>query len=266
MTYWDYEALALDAFRKGITPVGNTYYGRSHKTAESVFGGIRGDLYKPGDTSGGNRFTRGGSAGQIWTHDRSLWGVHDFVGNCLRWVDGVKYMDGQLYVHAYDNDPTLLTADGEDLWIATGIFIDGTAAGDDSGSDNVGYPRFAASVTNYTASVTPPRDAATIKADARDLDFLYRSTYGTVDVMSSIDAIDAAKRLLAFRLQILPKIRSAGLAPFATQEGAMYARNNGERFALRAGDYNGASYAGPRCVHADYRRSLGRAFSLVFKS
>ena len=258
MTYWDYEALALDAFRKGITPVGNTYYGRSHKTAESVFGGIRGDLYKPGDTSGGSSHTRGGSAGQIWTHDRSLWGVHDFVGNCYKWVDGVKYMDGELFVHAYDNDPTLLTADGEGLWIATGIFIDGTAAG--------GYSRFAASVTNYTASVTPPRDAATIKADARDLDYLYRSTYGTVDVMSSVDALDAGKRLLAFRLQILPKLRSAGLAPFSAQDGAMYARNNGERFALRSGHYNNASIAGPRVVNALYRRSRGSAFSLVFKS
>ena len=266
MTYWDYEALALDAFRKGITPVGNTYYGRSHKTAESVFGGIRGDLYKPGDTSGGNPYTRGGSAGQIWTHDRSLWGVHDFVGNCWRWVDGVKYMDGQLYVHAYDNDPTLLTADGEGLWIATGIFIDGTAAGDNSGSDNVGYPQFAASVTNYTASVTPPRDAATIKADARDLDYLYRSTYGTVDVMSSVDALDAGKRLLAFRLQILPKLRSAGLAPFSAQDGAMYARNNGERFAFRSGSYGNTSSAGPRFVIAYNRRSHGYAFSLVFKS
>ena len=167
-------------------------------------------------------------------------------------------MDGQLYVHAYDNDPTLLTADGEDLWIATGIFIDGTAAS--------GYPRFAASVTNYTASVTPPRDAATIKADARDLDFLYRSTYGTVDVMSSVDALDAGKRLLAFRLQILPKLRSAGLAPFSAQDGAMYARNNGERFALRSGGYYHVSNAGPRYVYANYRRSGGGAFSLVFKS
>ena len=265
MTYWDYEALALDAFRKGIVPVGNTNYGRSHKTAESVYGGIRGDLYKPGDTSGSNPYTCGGSAGQIWTHDRSLWGVHDFVGNCYKWVDGVKYMDGELFVHAYDNDPTLLTADGEDLWIATGIFIDGTAAGDDSGSNYVGYPRFAASVTNYTASVTPPRDAATIKADARDLDYLW-STYGTVDVMSSVDALDAGKRLLAFRLQILPKLRSAGLAPFSAQDGGMYTRNNGERFALRSGNYYNTSTTGPRYVNAGYRRSSGYAFSLVFKS
>ena len=72
MTYWDYEALALDAFRKGIIPVGNTYYGRSHKTVEGVWGGIRGDLKKNGDPTGSG-VTRGGSAGPIWTHDRSLW-------------------------------------------------------------------------------------------------------------------------------------------------------------------------------------------------
>ena len=84
--------------------------------------------------------------------------------------------------------------------------------------------------------------------------------------MSSVDALDAGKRLLAFRLQILPKLRSAGLAPFSAQDGAMYARNNGERFAFRSGHYNSASDAGPRFVRAYFRRSYSHAFSLVFKS
>ena len=263
MTYWDYEALALDAFRKGIIPVGNTYYGRSHKTVEGVWGGIRGDLKKNGDPTGGGG-TRGGSAGPIWTHDRSLWGVHDFVGNYYRWVDGVKWMDGQLYIHAVDNDPTLLTAVGEGSWIATGIFLNSPVAGDDAGGGNLGAPNFDSVVTHYTASVTPPRTIAEIQADTRNLDYAGQ-TWGSIVVSSGIDSVDAAMRLLAFRMCILPKIRSSGPAPFTTQEGYLWIRNNGERFALRAGYYGTTSDAGPKYIHANYLRSITRAFALVFR-
>jgi len=263
MTYWDYEALALDAFRKGITPVGNTYYGRSHKTVEGVWGGIRGDSKKNGDPTGSG-VTRGGSAGPIWTHDRSMWGVHDFVGNTYRWVDGVKWMDGQLYIHAVNNDPTLLTAEGEASWIATGIFLNSPVAGNDAGSDNLGAPNFDSAVTHYTASVTPPRTIAEIQADTRDLDYAGQ-TWGSIVVSSGIDSVDAAMRLLAFRMCILPKIRSSGPAPFTTQEGYLWIRNNGERFALRAGTYSNTSYAGPKCIYAYYRRSDTNAFALVFR-
>lgn len=264
MTYWDYEALALDAFRKGIVPVGNTYYGKSHKTTEGVWGGVRGDGARPGDTAiTSNPVTRGGSAGAIWTHDRSEWGVHDFVGNYWRRVDGVKWMDGQLYVHAYDNDPSLLTALGEDSWIATGIFLNSPVAGDDLGANNLGAPNFDSVVTNYTASVTPPRDLATIKADTRDLDYASQ-TWSSIVVSAGLDTVNAANRLLAFKLGILPRVRSDGPSPLATQEGYFWIRNNGERFPLRAGNYDDTSYAGPKCSFAFYRRSNGRAFGLVF--
>lgn len=264
MSYWDYEALACDAFRKGIVPVGNTYYGRSHKAAEGVWGGVRADGARPGDTSvSSNPVTRGGSAGAIWTHDRSMWGVHDFVGNYWRWVDGAKYMDGELYIHAYDNDPTLLTAAGEGAWIPTGIFLNAPAAGNDAGSDDLGAPNFASAVTNYTASVVPTRDLATIKADTRDLDYTSQ-TWSSIAVAASVDAVDAVKRIAAFRMGVLPKVRSVGASPLSTQEGRLYIRNNGERFALRAGYYYSTSSAGPKYCHANNRRSYAYAFGVVF--
>lgn len=264
MTYWDYEALALDAFRKGVVPVGNTYYGKSHKSPEGVWGGVRADGARPGDTSvTSNPITRGGSAGQIWTHDRSMWGVHDIVGNYWRWVDGAKYMDGELYIHAYDNDPTLLTTAGEGSWIATGVFLNSPVAGDDLNVDDLGAPNFASSVTNYTASVVPPRALATIQADTRDLDYASQ-TWSAIEVDASIDAVDTAKRITAFKMGILPKVRSGGASPLSTQEGRLWIRNNGERFTLRAGPFNGASYAGPKCSDATGRRSNAFAFGFVF--
>ena len=263
-SYWDYEALACDAFRKGIVPVGNTYYGRSHKTTESVWSGVRADGARAGDTTvTSNPVTRGGSAGAIWTHDRSMWGVHDFVGNYWCWVDGAKYMDGELYIHAYDNDPTLLTTAGEGTWIPTGIFLNAPAAGNDAGSDDLGAPSFASAVTNYTASVVPTRDLATIQADTRDLDYASQ-TWSSIVVAASIDAVDAIKRITAFKMGILPKVRSGGASPLSTQEGRLYIRNNGERFARRAGRYNSSSNAGPKFCDANDRRSFAYAFGFVF--
>lgn len=264
MTYWDYEALALDAFRKGVVPVGNTYYGKSHKSPEGVWGGVRGDGARPGDTTvTSDPRTRGGSAGSIWTHDRSMWGVHDFVGNYYRWVDGVKWMDGQLYIHAYDNDPTLLTAAGEGSWIATGVFLNSPVAGDDLNVNDLGAPNCASSVTNYTASVVPPRDVTTIQADTRDLDYASQ-TWSAIAVDASIDTVDAVKRITAFKIGILPKVRSGGASPLSTQEGLLWIRNNGERFPRRSGHYYYTSNAGPKYCNASYRRSYGFAFSLVF--
>lgn len=260
-TQWDYEALACDAFRKGVVPVGNTYYGRSHKTPEGVWGGIRGDRLRPGNPTGGDPRTRGGSAGPIWTHNRTANGVYDFVGNYWRWVDGVKLMDGQYYIHAYDNDPALLSTVGEGTWIATGLFVDAPVDGNDAGTEDLGVPKFSASVTHYTASVVPPRDTATIKADTRDLD-LASQTWSSMLMDPSINNLDFNIRLALFRMGILPRVRSDGPTPLATQEGRFYVRNNGERFLLRGGFYS--SNAGPKFCSASSRRSSSCVFGLGF--
>lgn len=264
MGYWDYEALALDAFRKGIVPVGNTNYGRSHKSTEQMWGGVRGDGARPGNAAiSTNPYTRGGSAGIIWTHDRSMWGVHDFVGNMSQWCDGAKWMDGQLYIAAHDADPALFSTAGEASWIATGIYLNSPVAGDDSGISDLGAPNFDSAVTNYTASVTPPRDTATIKADTRDLDYA-SGTWGSNVVSAGVDTVDAVKRLSAFRMGVMPKSRYNGPSPVSAQEGRLYIRNNGERFVHRGGSCYNTSSAGPRSSNANYRRSDSFAFRLVF--
>ena len=264
MTGLDWSAIQKDALRKGVIPVGNTYYGRSHKSPELQWGGVRGDRARPGDTSiTSNPYTLGGSAGKLWTHNREEWGVHDFVGNMVQWTDGYKLMDGQLYIAAYDNDPALLTAEGEASWIATGVFFDSPVAGDDAGTSNLGIPRLDAAVTNYTASVIPPRDLATIKADTRDLDYA-ASTWTSYSIQPGYDSIDFLSRRAAFIMGLVPKIRVNGPFPFSTSEGYGYMRNNGERFANRGGLYNGTSYAGPSACYFDSRRSNTYAFRPVF--
>lgn len=264
MTGLDWSAIQKDALRKGVVPVGNTNYGRSHKATESQWGGIRGDRARPGDTSiGTNPYTLGGSGGKLWTHNREEWGIHDFVGNMQQWTDGYKLMDGQLYIAAHDNDPALLTAAGEATWIATGIFFDSPAAGNDAGVDNIGTPRLDAAVANYTASVVPTRDFATIKADTRDLDCA-AATWTSYGIQAGYDAIDFLARRTAFLMGLSPKMRVGGPFPFSASEGYGYVRNNGERFASRGGDYGVTSGAGPSFCVFNNRRSYTYAFRPVF--
>ena len=172
-------------------------------------------------------------------------------------------MDGQLYIHACNNDPTLLTAAGEGSWIATGIFLNSPIAGDDLGANDLGAPNFDSVVTNYTARVTPPRDLTTIKADTRDLDYASQ-TWGSIVVSAGLDTVSAANRILAYKLGILPRVRSGGPSPLSVQEGRLWIRNNGECFPLRSGLYYDSSLVGPKSCRARYRRSYGGAFSLVF--
>jgi len=264
MTGLDWATIQKDALRKGVMPVGNTNYGRSHKSPELQWGGIRGDGAHPGDTSIlTNPYTRGGSAGKKWTHNQEEWGIHDFIGNMWQWADGYKLMDGQLYIAAYDNDPALLTMVGEDSWIATGIFFDSPSAGNDAGSDNLGTPRLDAAVTNYTASVVPTRDFATIKADIRDLDYA-ASTWTSYGIQAGYDAISFLSRRMALLMGLAPKMRVGGPFPFSASEGYGYMRNNGERFASRGGYCYSSSYAGPSSCSFLNRRSGTNAFRPVF--
>jgi len=264
MTGLDWSAIQKDALRKGVVPVGNTNYGRSHKATESQWGGIRGDRARPGDTSiGSNPYTLGGTGGKLWTHNRDEWGIHDFVGNKSQWTDGYKLMDGQLYIAAHDNDPALLSLAGEEAWIATGIFFDSSAAGNDAGADNVGTPRLDAAVANYTASVVPTRDFVTIKADTRDLDYA-AAAWTSYGIQAGYDAIDFLARRTAFLMGLSPKMRVGGPFPFSASEGYGYVRNNGERFAHRGGNYSHTSYAGPSYCFFYYRRSSTLAFRPVF--
>lgn len=264
MTNWDWAILWLDAVRKGITPVGNTYYGRSHKTTEKQWGGIRADGARPGDTSvSSNPITRGGSAGSLWTHTREPWGVHDFIGNYLQWCDGAKIMDGQLYIAAHDNDPSLLSAAGEASWIATGIYFDSPVAGNDSGSDNLGTPIIASAVSNYTASVTPPRTISEIQADIRDLDYAV-ATWSAWSIGASLDSVSFLARRSAYLMGIISKLRYGGLSPLSASEGYGYIRNNGERFAGCGGTYYGGSGAGPAFRDWGYRRSSSYCARPVF--
>lgn len=101
-TNWEAAALALLCIKNG-QPSGNTNYGRHHVNTNQC--GVRQDGALPGLASGTAR-TLTGSGPAAWRHDGTYAGVADLVGNVWEWVDGMKAVDGKVYLPT-DNYYTL---------------------------------------------------------------------------------------------------------------------------------------------------------------
>jgi len=115
MTNWEWAGLSLWCIKNGFEPRGNTYYGRHH---DQVHGqGRRQDGVAPGTASGSAR-TLTGSGPAAWRHDNTLAGVSDIVGNVWKWVDGMKLVNGVIYM---PNDNNFDAA--EEDWVAQGVQI-----------------------------------------------------------------------------------------------------------------------------------------------
>ena len=132
MTNWEWAAIALWCLKNGFQPRGNTNYGRAHDaTFETA---TRTDKKAPGDTSGGRTLTGAGPAS--WRHDGTPSGIADLVGNVAEIVDGLKLVDGKIYM-PNDNNFDIAEAD----WPNTGFAFDSTVEG-------AGTPVLSNAVTN----------------------------------------------------------------------------------------------------------------------
>lgn len=116
MSNWEWAALSLWALKNGYQPHGNTNYGRSHEATYET--GVRVDNGAPGATSGTPRILSG-SGPASWRHDGSYAGIADLVGNIWEWNDGLKIVDGKIYMPE-DNNYML----DESEWGDTGMVID----------------------------------------------------------------------------------------------------------------------------------------------
>lgn len=116
MTNWEWAAIALWSLKNGFQPRGNTAYGKSHEAGYET--AVRQDRGVPGDTTGTARNLTG-SGPASWRHDNTYAGIADLVGNVWEWNDGLKIVDGKIYMPA-DNNYAL----DEAQWNNTGIVID----------------------------------------------------------------------------------------------------------------------------------------------
>lgn len=57
-------------------------------------------------------------------------------GNVWEWVDGLKLLDGKIYVHQDNNFGTAESTGKADGWVDTGVYFDNSTAGDATTTDH----------------------------------------------------------------------------------------------------------------------------------
>lgn len=118
MTAHEWAAIALWCMANGYEPIGNTNWGRSH--AKTWLIGDRVENRSPGDAAGSGR-TQTGSIGAESTHDRTLGGIADLVGNLWEWQDGFLLSSGRVIASAYNTQT-------EVNWVAQAAYFDAPAS------------------------------------------------------------------------------------------------------------------------------------------
>ena len=122
MTNAEWAAIALWCKKNGTMPRGNNNYGAdvsaSYERGKETF-------FDSGAGKTGRVATGSGPAS--WSHDGTNAGIFDLNGNILEWNDGLKLVNGKIYVHKDNNFNT--PYDDNAQWIDTGVFFDSVADG-----------------------------------------------------------------------------------------------------------------------------------------
>lgn len=100
ITNAEWSAVALQCYKNGTQPMGNSYYGRSSE--DPLLIGRRADGLNPGDTSGSAR-TLTGSGPVQWRHNGKENGIADLSGNVSEWNSGLRLLNGEIQVIADNN-------------------------------------------------------------------------------------------------------------------------------------------------------------------
>ncbi|MGG3677474.1 SUMF1/EgtB/PvdO family nonheme iron enzyme [Heyndrickxia faecalis] len=218
MTNAEWAALALWAKKNGTMPRGNNQFG-SDVSAPYEHGR---EASKDGNRTG--RILTG-SGPASWSHDGTNAGVFDLNGNVWEWVDGLKLLDGKIYVHQDNNFGTAESTGKADGWVDTGVYFDNSTAGDATTTDHDvgGDPILSDSRTNpmYTGN-----------ASSNPYYGYSYTTFETLAAKSGFSVPDLLKYL--------------AVAPVDANHGGdgLWIRNYGERLPIRGGNWSSGSNAG----------------------
>ncbi len=126
MTNTEWAAIALWCWKNGTMPRGNNNYGQD---IDNAFEHGKPTLrYKDGTTLRIGRCATG-SGPNTWYHDWTPSGIADMNGNVWEWNDGLKLVDGRIYVHGTSGVPmnNYETQNAHGVvtgWLDTGLYFD----------------------------------------------------------------------------------------------------------------------------------------------
>lgn len=115
MTNAEWAAIALWSKKNETMPRGNNNYGSDHSAAYE-----KGRMATIDGSQKINKILTG-SGPATWSHDHTNEGIFDLNGNIWEWNDGLRIIDGKIYVH---KDNNFDTPDNISNFVDTGAFYD----------------------------------------------------------------------------------------------------------------------------------------------
>lgn len=216
----EWTAVSYLSMAYGSVPRGNTGHGQAHAAKYET--ARRMDTLASGDNAGTGR-SDCGTGPSAWSHDGTMFGVFDLVGNVWEFVGQLLLKEGQVVTPA-DNNPDL----AEISWTSHAVYF-----------DSVGAANSAVILNNLISTRLGTLGDSTNTGD------------------SNINTWAATTKDVSYVANVLMRQMAIETASTTNLTGKLHSRNYGERAPTRGGSWSSDSSAGLGALYCmDSRTSV----------